>query len=58
MPNTGKDPDRLDTALADGDKVEELVRRLMLLAKQGGQNKLPGAASDHSFLYTDQGTPD
>jgi hypothetical protein len=57
MGNSGKTTDRSDSALAEHDRSEELVRRLGQLSKQAAKNKLPGATSDHSFLYTDQGTP-
>ena len=36
---------------------DEIYRRLMALAEQGAKNKLPGATSDHSFLYDEYGAP-
>lgn len=36
---------------------DEIYRRLMEIAEQGAKNKLPGATSDHSFLYDEYGAP-
>jgi antitoxin VapB len=36
---------------------DEIQRRLMALAKKVSANKKPGATSDHSFLYDENGLP-
>lgn len=36
---------------------EEVYRRLMALSEESAKNKLPGATSDHSFLYDEDGLP-
>jgi hypothetical protein len=36
---------------------EDMIRQLERLGKEGAMNKLPGATSDHSFLYDDDGLP-
>lgn len=36
---------------------EEIYRRLMEISEEGAKNKLPGASSDHSFLYDEFGAP-
>jgi len=36
---------------------DEVYRRLMALAKKVSAKKKPGATSDHSFLYDENGLP-
>lgn len=35
------------------DEVAEVLKKLARVSEQGAKNKLPGATSDHSFLYQD-----
>ena len=37
--------------------ASEIYRKLKEVAKRGAANKLPGATSDHSFLYDEKGAP-
>jgi hypothetical protein len=48
---------RSKPAPARQNQIAETLRRLELVSKQGAKNKLPGATSDHSFLYTEDGMP-
>jgi hypothetical protein len=39
-----------------GRSSDEMFRKLMKVAEDGARNKLPGATSNHSFLYCLGGT--
>ncbi len=42
---------------AEPVSANEMSKGLKELARQGEANKLPGATSDHSFLYDKDGAP-
>jgi antitoxin VapB len=37
--------------------ASDMAQRLREVARKGAGNKLPGATSDHGFLYDDDGAP-
>jgi antitoxin VapB len=53
--------ERLERERLEGRKAQrdpqEVYRRLMEVAERCSKNKLPGATSDHSFLYDKYGAP-